>query len=494
MSSIPKIIHQLWIGPKTPPTKFMDTWKNKHESQGFEYIRWNEQEMKKRGFVSQLQNKINEMEEINGKADILRWELLYEYGGFFVDADAYCIEPVTYLVENYKAFAGYENEKVRGPGWAPPGQYEDVLASTHNLIATGTMAFPPKHKLPKLAIEWIKNNKISYSQTSKRAWRTVGPGLLTRLYYQQEWKDITILPSFLFLPIHVSGATYMGRNKIYANQEWGSTKNNYSIMNNLELPQHLKTPVDKVSILVSSYNTKAVYIKDCLDSIFNQTGHIFFEIVWVNDGSNKLNTTLLKKMLYEFENHTNFVKVVYHENDGNKGIGTSLNTGIKLCSNEIIIKLDSDDIMLPNRIQKQLDFMKKNNDYAICGGQILMFRDTNKTHIVNQTNHPTITWEYYKKHISPWFINHPTVCYRKSKVLEAGNYSLNLKQTWGNDDLSQDFELELRMLKKYGKIYNFPEPLLLYRLHPGQVTHQNGAKSGVNWNKCRQHIINNLIN
>ena len=88
MSKIPKIIHQLWIGNKPPPTKFMDTWKNKHESQGFEYIRWNEQEMKKRGFVSQLQNKIIEMEEINGKADILRWELLYEYGGFFVDADA----------------------------------------------------------------------------------------------------------------------------------------------------------------------------------------------------------------------------------------------------------------------------------------------------------------------------------------------------------------------------------------------------------------------
>ena len=111
--SIPKIIHQLWIGPKTPPTKFMDTWKNKHEKEGFEYIRWTEDEIKKRGFTSQLQNKINDMIEINGKADILRWELLYEYGGFFVDADAYCIEPVTYLVEKYKAFAGFENERVR---------------------------------------------------------------------------------------------------------------------------------------------------------------------------------------------------------------------------------------------------------------------------------------------------------------------------------------------------------------------------------------------
>ena len=61
--SIPKIIHQIWIGPKTPPTKLMDTWKNKHEKEGFEYIRWTEDEMKKRGFNSQLQNKIDDMIE-----------------------------------------------------------------------------------------------------------------------------------------------------------------------------------------------------------------------------------------------------------------------------------------------------------------------------------------------------------------------------------------------------------------------------------------------
>ena len=51
MSKIPKIIHQLWIGPKEPPTKFMDTWKNIHEKEGFEYIRWNEEEMQKEIFI-----------------------------------------------------------------------------------------------------------------------------------------------------------------------------------------------------------------------------------------------------------------------------------------------------------------------------------------------------------------------------------------------------------------------------------------------------------
>ena len=493
MSKIPKIIHQLWIGPKQPPTKFMDTWKNKHESEGFEYIRWTEQEFKKRGFTSKLVHKLNEMHEINGKADILRWELLYEYGGFFVDADAYCIEPVTYLVEKYKAFAGYENEQVRNAGWVGNNpQYDDVLARTHPLIATGTMAFPPKHKLPKLAIEWIKNNEISVGKTGTRAWRTVGPGLLTRLYHSQKWDDITIIPSYLFLPIHVSGCSYNGHGKIYANQEWGSTKHSYANMNNIGLPEHLKTPTDKVSILISSFNTKAVYVKDCLNSIKNQQGHIFFEIIWINDGSNELNTDILKKMLYEFENTTRFVKIIYRENDGNKGIGYTLNKGVLMCSNEIIIKMDSDDIMIPNRIQIQLDYMKKNPNIAICGGQIKMFYHTpDKCH--KRTNHPSITWEEYKKTRPHWFINHPTVCYRKSKILEAGNYNKELKQ------MAEDFELELKMLKTHGFIYNMPDILLAYRCHSEQVTSgaiakNNGPAHSQYWKNVRNNIINNLIN
>ena len=83
----------------------MDTWKNLHEKDGFEYIRWEKDEFIKRGLFPKLISKLNDMEEINGKADIIRWELLYEYGGVFVDADAYCIKSIASLVKRYKAFA-----------------------------------------------------------------------------------------------------------------------------------------------------------------------------------------------------------------------------------------------------------------------------------------------------------------------------------------------------------------------------------------------------
>ena len=346
--TIPKIIHQIWIGPKTPPIKFMDTWKNKHENEGFEYIRWTEKEMKKRGFTSQLQDKINDMSEINGKADILRWEILYEYGGFFTDADAYCIEPITYLIENYKAFTGYENETVRNAGWCPPGHYDDVLATTHPLIATGTMAFPPKHELPRLAIEWIKNNDISIQRTRKRAWRTVGPGLLTRLYHGQKWKDITILPSHYFLPIHASGLEYKGPEKIYAYQEWGSTKESYANMNNVNLPNQFNKPVQSINIIVSSFNAKAREIKQCLDIISPQLKNVSLEIIWINNNSDVLHSTILKRMLYKFENTIRFVKKIYIENKETIDIYNCINKGLPLCKHNIVWKADIRNSVITN--------------------------------------------------------------------------------------------------------------------------------------------------
>lgn len=484
--SIPKIIHQLWIGPKTPPTKFMDTWKEKHESEGFEYIRWTEKEMEKRGFTSQLQNKINDMSEINGKADILRWELLYEYGGFFVDADAYCIKSVAPLLKKYKAFAGYENEQVRNAGWCPPGHYDDVLASTHPLIATGTMAFPPKHELPRLAIEWIKNNDVNIARTRKRAWITVGPGLLTRLYHSRKWEDITILPSYYFLPIHASGLTYVGHDSVYANQEWGSTKQSYDNMNNIGLPDIVKTPQKSVSILMPCYNINASYFSNTLQSIKNQQCQVFINLVCINDGSNQLCTKLLKNMLSEFETTSRWIKVLYVENETNLGIGPTLHKGVQLCPDEIIFRMDSDDIMTPDRLKLQLQFMEKTPNCVVCGGQVSFFTGNSLQPIHNPTNHPTLTLDEFKSNPKHCIMNHATLCFKKSKILEVGNYNKDTRE------ICEDFELQLKVLKKYGIIHNLPNVILYYRDSPVQIT-KKITQNPHHWHNLRNKLIQNII-
>lgn len=470
--TIPKIIHQLWIGTKPAPTKFMNTWKDKHVGLGFEYIFWNEQELKKRVMMLTLNDKIDSMEEINGKADIIRWEILEKYGGVFVDADSICIEPIddTLLKCKGGCFAGYEQEQIR-----------------KGLIATGTMGFPPHHPIVQHCIKWIRQNPVSNALTRQRAWYNVGPGLLTRIVNDYNMhNEITIFPSYYFLPRHYSGIEYKGHEKVYAYQEWGSTKQSYETMNQLSLPKEFSKPNKSVSVLVSSLNTQASYVKECLDSIKSQVGLFHIELVWINDGSDKLHTMLLKKQLEHFEKTSRFVTVVYKENNGNKGIGYTLHHGVLMCSNEIIIKMDSDDIMVPDRIFKQLKFMENNPEIHICGAQIQMFREKIGS-IVDITRLPTIRWEDFKRRPVHWFVNHPTVCYRKSSIIKAGNYNPELKK------MAEDFNLELRMLKMFGVVYNFAEPLLYYRLHSGQVTHQGGSEGRSYWNTIRNKMIVDLM-
>ena len=467
--SIPKIIHQLWIGHKPAPINLMNTWKEKHPD--FEYIYWNEEEFVKRDFKFKCQDKIDEIEEINGKADIMRWEILYKFGGVFLDADSICIEPFDHELLNKKCFAGWEQEEVR------PG-----------LIATGTMGFPPKHPLVKEAVHWILNNEVSQEKAHLMAWQSVGPGLLTRMYNTGNFEDLFIFPSYTFLPIHLSGLEYKSHGKIYAFQAWGSTKQSYDHMNNMVLPtQFLPPPSEKsVSILVSSYNTPAKYVKDCLDSIKHQIGYFNIELVWINDGSDALHSKLLKNLLDNFIKSTRFITLVYEVNETNKGIGYSLNKGVQLCSNDLIIKMDSDDIMVHNRIQKQMEFMESNPDIMICGSQINCFKE-NINNVVSVTNHPTMKWKEYKKSPSHWFVNHPSLCYRKSGILEVGNYDANKSK------MTEDFEMALRMLKHFGCVYNLPDALLYYRLHEKQVTNNGGTEGRDYWHQIRLKIIDELI-
>jgi hypothetical protein len=66
-------------------------------------------------------------------------------------------------------------------------------------------------------------------------------------------------------------------------------------------------------------------------------------------------------------------------------------------------------------------------------------------------------------------MSHPSLLYKRSAVLSVGNYGLDRC-------IFEDLELELKLLKQFGKIYNISESLVLYRLHPDQVTY-NGKPS-----------------
>jgi glycosyltransferase involved in cell wall biosynthesis len=244
-----------------------------------------------------------------------------------------------------------------------------------------------------------------------------------------------------------------------------------------------------ISILISSYNTKNEYIKECLKSIEVQVGGFGIELVWINDGSTDENGLLLENELKLFINNRKYSSVKYKKFDENQGIAKCLAEGVKLCSHEIIIKMDSDDIMLPQRIKTQLDFMRDHPDCVMCGSNIQMFKvnENNSKESVMVTDMSTITWELFKKNKPLWFINHPSICYKKSAILIVGNYNAELSRT-----CLEDYDLELRILKKYGIVYNIPDVLLYYRVHSGQVTWNGNSRTPEN-NEMRDKIIQEIL-
>ena len=286
--TIPKIIHQIWIGKLPRPTSMMKTWKEKNP--GYEYIFWNEKEIMKRNIKLRCIHKIRNMKEICGKADIIRWELLYMFGGIFIDADSICIEPLDDEILNNTAFASYENENHK------PG-----------LVANGTMGFVKNHPLCLGAINTILTKNIS----DKKAWIETGPGLLTRLLETKLYPDMKIYPSYYFLPVHYSSDTYLGHRKVYAYQAWGSTTKTYRCINSITLPSVCRDPNYYVSVLISNHNDNMFFVRNNLNSILEQVGHFGIQLIYINNGSSEEYTKDLESLLDDFKRNSRFIKLIY---------------------------------------------------------------------------------------------------------------------------------------------------------------------------------------
>ncbi len=202
--SIPKIIHQIWVGDQTKrPVEMMETWKEKNPT--WDYRFWSEENMPK----LRNQAQFDAMNELAGKADILRYELLYDHGGFFIDADSVCVNPLDDFFTENKAFCCWENEQIR-EGLMSNGYFATEKNSplAERLIARiGTYPVEEVAKLPNLT-----------------AWQVVGPVLLTETVRSMPECGMNVYPSHYFIPRHYTGLQYEGNDKIYAEQYWGSTE------------------------------------------------------------------------------------------------------------------------------------------------------------------------------------------------------------------------------------------------------------------------------
>ena len=213
-----------------------------------------------------------------------------------------------------------------------------------------------------------------------------------------------------------------------------------------------------ISVLIPIYNTNCDYFNQCLESIQHQTFKEVIEIIIINDGSSPDISTKIDNLVQEYNKNSDNHEYILFSLDKNHGIQHALNVGLEKCSYELIARMDADDIMKPKRLELQYNHMIANPSIHILGGQCEMMDEHTKK-IKYKTKHPyEISKKYLQSNINThWFVNHPTVMFKKSIIMEVGGYKETLR---GH---AEDVHLWLKLIKKGYHIFNVQEVVLTYR-------------------------------
>lgn len=218
---------------------------------------------------------------------------------------------------------------------------------------------------------------------------------------------------------------------------------------------------NKYSVLMSVYYKEHPdFLIESINSMLNQTIKPD-EIVLVKDGQL---TDALNEAIESFSNNPT-IKII--ELDENVGLGNALKVGLINCKNELIARMDTDDISVKTRCEKQLEFLNKYKEVSIVGSSIAEFVDDPSNIVayrkVHNTNNEIIS---YMKFRNP--MNHPSTMFRKKAILDVGNYQEFF--------LNEDYFLWVRLMKKRYVFANLSESLVLMRITEDTYSRRGGYK------------------
>ena len=221
------------------------------------------------------------------------------------------------------------------------------------------------------------------------------------------------------------------------------------------------------SVLMSVYDKeKPEWFRASLDSVLAQTCQPA-EILIMQDGPL---TDALYAVLDEYMGKYPCIRTVAME--GHVYLGRALAAGVEACRYELIARMDTDDLARPDRFARQLSFMNEHTEVAAVGGYMEEFFDGSDFRQIKTM--PTEPDEVLKfaRYRNP--LNHMTVMFRRSVVLEVGNYRHFL--------FMEDYDLWVRMLGKGFALANIPEVLVEARTSTDLYKRRGG------WNYFRQYV------
>lgn len=215
------------------------------------------------------------------------------------------------------------------------------------------------------------------------------------------------------------------------------------------------------SVLMSVYyKENPEYLKLALDSVLKQTATAA-EIVLIKDGPL---TQELDEVIEEYDKkYSGLFRIFTLEK--NVGLGKALNFGVQQCKYDLIARMDTDDIAVPNRFELQIKEFAQDNTLALCGGQIAEFE--NDSQIISGYRKVPLTkaaiLKFAKKR-NPF--NHMTVMFRKQSILESGNYQ--------DMPCFEDYWLWVRILQKGYAVKNVGQVLVQVRAGTEMLARRSG--------------------
>ncbi|WP_285111210.1 glycosyltransferase [Leclercia adecarboxylata] len=215
------------------------------------------------------------------------------------------------------------------------------------------------------------------------------------------------------------------------------------------------------SVLLSLYKKEhACYLEACLKSLHKQT-YPANEIIMVIDGPIPKE---LHRVLKEWEIKLPLVKVQLSEN---VGLGKALNEGLKFCTNDIVARMDTDDICHKDRFFKQIKYMDENPFVGLISSAVGEFKN-NPSDIYAWRKLPLTHNEIieFSKKRNPF--NHMAVMFRKNLVEKAGAYQ--------SEYLYEDYALWVRMIQNGVTTANLPDALVFARTGNGMAERRSGLK------------------